>query len=483
MSFFIKKKVVDRERTNGSVRGNKRKGADDKTSAIKAKRKQNIPRDDEISSDSEKESDGERGKKEEENDLEVEETAQEKKLRLTKLYLEQLRTEEEHKADDRAFRHDVIADRLQDELMEQSGTLQRQIAKELRLPDPGAVRVLRGHQLPIVCLVISPDSKHIFSASKDCTVIKWDVESGRRVLSVPGLKKKDNKSGVDGHAAHVLCMAISSDGKYLATGDRDKLILLWNPATMQLLHTFKGHRDAVSGLCFRKGTHQLYSASHDRSVKVWNVDERAYVETLFGHQDAIMGLDCLARERCVTAGGRDRSVRVWKILEESQLVFHGHAGSIDCIQLINEEHMVSGADDGSLALWGLHKKRPLATVQKAHGMLGEPGLEQPQWITSVAAMLNSDLVASGSHDGHIRLWKCGASFKSLEPLFAVPLSGFINVLAFSSCGSFLVAGVGQEHRLGRWWRMKEAKNAICIIPLVRDATQNPEAAAVAEPNT
>lgn len=34
------------------------------------------------------------------------------------------------------------------------------------------------------------------------------------------------------------------------------------------------------GLAFRRGTHDLYSASHDRSVKVWNVDENAYVETL-----------------------------------------------------------------------------------------------------------------------------------------------------------------------------------------------------------
>uniref|UniRef100_S4R828 Ribosomal RNA processing 9, U3 small nucleolar RNA binding protein n=1 Tax=Petromyzon marinus TaxID=7757 RepID=S4R828_PETMA len=409
-----------RRGVGGSRRDGTRKGADDKTTATKAKRKQNIQRDDEISSDSEKESDGERGKKEEENDLEVEETAQEKKLRLTKLYLEQLRTEEEDKADDRAFRHDVIADRLQDELMEQSGTLQRQIAKELRLPGPGAVRVLRGHQLPIVCLVISPDSKHIFSASKDCTLIKWDVESGRRVLSVPGLKKKD-KSGVDGHAAHVLCMAISSDGKYLATGDRDNLILLWNPATMQLLHTFKGHRDTAPGLCFRKGTHQLYSASHDRSVKVWNVDERAYVETLFNRQSSIARLPCYGREATVYKRGRVGTMKPWILWEEGEVVYYLRMGSIDCIQLINEEHMVSGADDGSLALWGLHKKRPLATVQKAHGMLGEPGLEQPQWITSVAAMLNSDVVASGSHDGHIRLWKCGASFKSLEPLFTVPL--------------------------------------------------------------
>ena len=56
-------------------------------------------------------------------------------------------------------------------------------------------------------------------------------------------------------------------------------------------------------------------------------------------------------------------------------------GSIDCIHLINEEHMVSGADDGSVALWGLSKKRPLALQREAHGLHGEPGLEQPFWVS------------------------------------------------------------------------------------------------------
>ena len=45
----------------------------------------------------------------------------------------------------------------------------------------------------------------------------------------------------------------------------------------------------------------------------------------FGHQDVITAIDSLTRERAVTSGGRDGSVRIWKIIEESQLVFHGHA--------------------------------------------------------------------------------------------------------------------------------------------------------------
>lgn len=134
------------------------------------------------------------------------------------------------------------------------------------------------------------------------------------------------------------------------------------------------------------------------------------METLFGHQDSIVGVDSLTRERAITAGGRDGSVRIWKIVEESQLVFQGHKGSIDCVKLVNEQHFLSGGDDGyafnglykflncsrgfcfsSLCLWGMLKKKPLVTIQNAHGS----GEMIANWITALAAHKNTDLVASG----------------------------------------------------------------------------------------
>ncbi|XP_065543400.1 U3 small nucleolar RNA-interacting protein 2 [Lathamus discolor] len=436
------------------------------------------PVDEEVSSDSETEGplQGRRRREGVAAEEEVEETPQEKKLRLAKLYLEQLRQHEEELAEEQeeTQQADLIGDRLKEDVLEQKGRLQRLVAKDVQPPDPASIRVFRGHQLPVTCLVISPDDRFIFSASKDGSLIKWEVESGKKLCVVPGGKKGTEERHM-GHASHVLCMAISSDGKYLATGDRNKLIMIWDTATCKRLHIFTGHRDAVSGLSFRKGTHQLYSASHDRCVKVWNVAENAYVETLFGHQDVITGLDSLSRECCVTAGGRDGTVRLWKIPEESQLVFCGHQGSIDCIQLINEEHMVSGAEDGSVALWGVTKKKPLALARQAHGMQDAQGLQQPYWISAVAALRNSDLLATGSHSTSVKLWKCSEGFRKLEPLWDIPLVGFVNSLKFSAAGDFLVAGIGQEHRLGRWWRIKEAKNSICIIPLKqRAAVPSPE---------
>ena len=61
----------------------------------------------------------------------------------------------------------------------------------------------------------------------------------------------------------------------------------------------------------------------------------------YGHQDPVTSIDCSLQERPVTEGGADKSVRVWKIVEESQLVFGGHRASIDCVNLVIEEHFVS----------------------------------------------------------------------------------------------------------------------------------------------
>ncbi|KAL3852706.1 hypothetical protein ACJMK2_016324 [Sinanodonta woodiana] len=466
MSFFIKNKKRKQdgkiETNKGKKRGLRKFGGE---TAVVKKRRSKFD-DEEIVSDSDLENGEEVDVKQTEYSSEEEdlETPQEKKLRLAKQYLAQIETEESEKWDKEEESHkDVISQRLKHDLLEQTGRLQKEVADNYVQPSDEDILILRGHHLAITCLVISHDDRFIFTGSKDCSIIKWDMKEKKRVHTIHGGRKGTENKHI-GHTAHVLCLAVSCDGQYLVSGDRNKLIHLWDANTCQYLHTFRGHRDAVSGLAFRKGTHQLFSASHDRTVKIWNVDEKAYIETLYGHQDCVTGIDSLTRDRAITSGGRDGSVRIWKVVEESQLVFHGHVGSVDCVALINESNFLSGADDNSIAVWSVLKKKPLVLVRNAHGESENPSLEE-NWISAVASLQHTDLIASGSKDGFIKLWKTGSNFKSLKPVMKIPVNGFVNCLQFSKDGSFLVAGVGQEHRLGRWWKLKDAKNSLVIIQL------------------
>ena len=53
----------------------------------------------------------------------------------------------------------------------------------------------------------------------------------------------------------------------------------------------------------------------------------------------------------------------------------------------------------------------------------------------------------------------------MQQVMSVPLAGFVNGLAVAPSGRFLVAAVGQEHRLGRWFSVREAKNGCAVVAL------------------
>lgn len=142
-------------------------------------------------------------------------------------------------------------------------------------------------------------------------------------------------------------------------------------------------------------------------------------------------------------------------------MYNGNAGSIDCVKLVNEEIFLSCGDNGSLNVWNVAKKKSIAERKLAHGK-SPTGVAN--WITSIATLVNTDLIASGSSDGFIRVWKLEKSFREIKLKFEIPVTGFVNSLAFTSDGSHLIAGIGQEHRLGRWWRLKEGKNVVLAIP-------------------
>ncbi|CAF5134760.1 unnamed protein product, partial [Rotaria magnacalcarata] len=125
----------------------------------------------------------------------------------------------------------------------------------------------------------------------------------------------------------------------------------------------------------------------------------------------------------------------------------------------------------SIALWSVSKRRPLFNLPHAHKVtsidpsLIPASLPEDFWITSLASHRYTDLLASGSFNGNIQLWQSTPEFNHLTPLFTLAQLGFVNDLKFSSDGNYLVVAIGQEHRLGRWWTVKSAKNVVLIYKL------------------
>lgn len=422
------------------------------------------------------------------------ETAAERRLRLAERYLANVRKEVEVD-DDYAFDaeqidRDMIAERLIEDAAETKGKVYRHLAKSLEF-ERASHTMFRWNTENVTSVALC--SPYAYTTSKDGYLVKWKLQDlpkdqhpqtsntkpskpaapprrrPERIASVRSDPSKAKDRTFQGHTGGILVVAASQDGRFVVTGGADKRLVVHDASTLKPLRAFTHHRDAVTGLAFRRGTNQLYSCSRDRTVKVWSLDELAYVETLFGHQDDVVDIDALAQERCVSVGARDRTARLWKVVEETQLVFRGgggadsgsgakkkkkkggkdgpapdnaaegldpdslaHEGCMDRVAMIDDELFVTGSDNGAIALWSVQKKKPLFVLPRAHGV--DPPLSpsdvsaeenaepevvpapQPRWITALKTIPYSDIILSGSWDGCVRVWRLSEDKRKIEPV-------------------------------------------------------------------
>ena len=419
---------------------------------------------------------------EEDDSVDQRETAEEKRRRLAKEYLASMAdgssSEGESEDDENnkdstniAGKSQVISDRLRRERLESKGKYFRSFSRAVQTNSEKVENMPRntmgGHDLSITCVSLSADEKNVFSGSKDNSIIKWDVETQQKQIIKPKWKRETHfeKQASEGE---ILSLATTSDGRYIVSGGRDSKLRVFDARMGNAeVKVLPGHRDAVTSLAIRRDSYSLFSGSLDRCVKHWDLSEMGYLETMFGHQDGVNAMDCWNKEKPISASV-DRTWRSWKIIDESHLVFRGHKSSVDAVQLLTEESFISGGQDGMLCLWKDTQKKPIASVLNAHGMESSGN---PNWVSSIASIKMSDMAASGSNDGYVRIWNANALNRSLEQVAAVKVEGFVNSLALSS--RLVVAGTGREHRLGRWWCMKGNKNKVVVMRLPEEVT-NPE---------
>eukprot|EP00697_Spironema_sp_BW2_P014639 gnl/Spiro4/5130_TR2574_c0_g1_i1.p1 gnl/Spiro4/5130_TR2574_c0_g1~~gnl/Spiro4/5130_TR2574_c0_g1_i1.p1 ORF type:complete len:320 (+),score=-19.95 gnl/Spiro4/5130_TR2574_c0_g1_i1:32-961(+) len=305
------------------------------------------------------------------------------------------------------------------------------------------------------CVTITKDETHIYSCGKDSKIIQYDIEAGKKFV-ING-KHKSEKSPSH-HYGSVLAVAVSSNGKYLASGGFDTTLKIWDCRTHDLIQTFNGHRDVITSLQFHPYNNTLFSGSNDRTLKVWNIDDLLCIDTLFGHQSPInsMGMVHLGgNEYNPVTASDDMTCRYWKITEETQLVFRNqHTASIDSVCSGPQKNtFVSSSQDGSLSLWNIQKKNPLSVFKSAHG---------GSWISSCTLFHQSDLLFSGANNGKLNMYQCDNGIKLIN---TIPINGHINHIAVAPRSKILVAAVGCEHKFGRWFFDKSISNRIDIIKL------------------
>jgi len=113
------------------------------------------------------------------------------------------------------------------------------------------------------------------------TLIAADEIPGRsgsfRIWSARDWSWKTEK---EAHADTIYDLALSPDGKRLASASADKEVKVWDAATLALLKTIEGHTGFVLALAFSPKGDKLASTGDDEQIKIWAMDNWKQVHAL-----------------------------------------------------------------------------------------------------------------------------------------------------------------------------------------------------------
>jgi len=164
------------------------------------------------------------------------------------------------------------------------------------------LRFLQGHTDAVQTVAISPDGKAIASASDDGTVKLWQLEGDS---SIPIREIRDKGGWVRA--------VVFLSNQQIATAGQDKNIKIIDVATGKVVKTLSGHTNLVNNLAIAPAQDLLASGSYDSTINLWYISKGKLWRSLTGHTDKILGLAISTDGKLVASVSRDKTIRLWDV--------------------------------------------------------------------------------------------------------------------------------------------------------------------------
>jgi WD40 repeat protein len=278
------------------------------------------------------------------------------------------------------------------------------------------VRTFVGHTDEVMGIAVSRDGKYLATCSEDSTVKIWEIETGNLARTL------------EGHESWVSDVAFSPDGTYVLTGSFDHTAKIWDVASGEAVLTLSGHADTILGVAYSPDGAFVLTSSSDKTAKLWDAGTGHEVHSLSGHQGAVWDVAFSTAGDLILTGSADMTAKTWDIhtgIEKA--TFEGYGSEIYSVAFSpDDKQILLGGRSTTAEVWDIAAHEKLLSLDGHYNT-----------INAVKFSGNGYYILTGSFDGSAILW----SAKTGEILRGFGgHSNWVKSVAFSPDDQFVFTG-------------------------------------------
>ena len=272
----------------------------------------------------------------------------------------------------------------------------------LRLWEAGSWKecaLVQAHPSFLWALAFSPDGKTLATGGSDQVILLWDVATLK--ADAPSAQPFRPKKKLKGHAAAIWALAFTSDGQTLVSGSLDGTVKYWDGISTTETRGLANSRDPV---WFSSNATQMLTLNHDGRLHSWNTSTQEDSAVLGPRADGgpVKSRAISVHGRWFALGMTNGAVEVWNLVTgQLEKQFHADDAPIDYLAFSPTNGCLAAASDrladtgwqGTVRIWDLA------------GTQGKPAHVFENTFGPLAFSSDGGRLVSSQVDGSVVLWE------------------------------------------------------------------------------
>ncbi|KAI9592933.1 WD40-repeat-containing domain protein [Syncephalis fuscata] len=271
---------------------------------------------------------------------------------------------------------------------------------------------IRAFDAEVTSVCFSPTDAHIIYAASGNKVHTFDLRNASMVIT-------ESKNILDFSKDEINQIVIDQKGRFMATADDNGDVRVFDIQSQRPYKQMRSvHKNICLGVTFRpKAPYEVISAGLDNQVIVWDIT-RGSPSTVFDMNTELSASNEVEENKSTTqlvnpplahtvatsmdgqllaAGVGTGDVLVWQSMRNKQWQlrqrYNGHCSAVACVEFAKytPDVLISGGNDGQLAIWSTKDASPTAPLAKRKA---EP-FAKINWLTTTNSFDQADIIVSG----------------------------------------------------------------------------------------